>query len=209
MILLIDALDSFTYNLVQAFETLGAEVRVERFDAIDLARAQALGPEAVVLSPGPGHPTGCGAHMALAGSDWDIPMLGVCLGQQAMAAATGGQVIRAREPLHGEATAVEHDGADLFQGLPQQLPVGRYHSLIADPATLPACWKVAARSAIGEIMAITHRQLPRWGVQFHPESILTPHGPAMVANFLRLVGMQGKNITAESAEIRGERGARP
>ncbi len=187
MILLIDALDSFTYNLVQAFESLGASVRVERFDSIDLGRAKALAPEAVVLSPGPGHPTECQAHMALAGSDWGVPMLGVCLGQQALVAATGGRVIRAQEPLHGEATPIQHDGRDLFSGLPQALPVGRYHSLIAEPETLPGCWRIAGRSAIGEIMAISHLHLPRWGVQFHPESILTPQGPDMVRNFLALI----------------------
>ncbi len=186
MILLIDALDSFTYNLVQAFETLGAPVKVVRHDAITLDEARALRPEAVVLSPGPGHPTGSPAHMALAASDWEIPLLGVCLGHQALAAATGGRVVRAVEPLHGEATPLDHDGTGLFHGLPQGLPVGRYHSLIADPSSLPTCWRVTGRSPGGEIMAMAHRDLPRWGVQFHPESILTPDGPAMLANFLRL-----------------------
>lgn len=186
MILLIDALDSFTYNLVQAFETLGASVQVVRHDAITLAAARALRPEAVVLSPGPGHPTDSPAHMALAGSDWGIPLLGVCLGHQALAAASGGQVVRAVEPLHGEATPLEHEGRDLFEGLPQGLSVGRYHSLIVDPASLPDCWRVTGRSPGGEIMAMAHRRLPRWGVQFHPESILTPEGPALLANFLRL-----------------------
>ena len=186
MILLIDALDSFTYNLVQAIETLGAQVRVVRHDAISLAEAQALAPEAVVLSPGPGHPTESPAHMALAASGWEVPMLGVCLGHQALTAATGGRVVRAREPLHGEATPLDHDGTGLFEGLPQGLPVGRYHSLIADPATLPPCWRITGRSPGGEIMAMAHRSLPRWGVQFHPESILTPDGPAMLAAFLRL-----------------------
>lgn len=186
MILLIDALDSFTYNLVQAFETLGASVQVVRHDAITLDGARALRPEAVVLSPGPGHPTDSPAHMALAGSDWGIPLLGVCLGHQALAAASGGQVVRAVEPLHGEATPLEHEGRDLFEGLPQGLSVGRYHSLIVDPASLPDCWRVTGRSPGGEIMAMAHRRLPRWGVQFHPESILTPEGPALLANFLRL-----------------------
>jgi anthranilate synthase/aminodeoxychorismate synthase-like glutamine amidotransferase len=186
MILLIDALDSFTYNLVQAFETLGSDVRVIRHDVISLEAAKALKPAAVVLSPGPGHPTESPAHMALGASDWDVPLLGVCLGHQALAAATGGRVTRAIEPLHGEATPLEHDGTGLFQGLPRGLPVGRYHSLIADPATLPACWRITGRSPGGEIMAMAHHQLPRWGVQFHPESILTPDGPAMLANFLRM-----------------------
>ena len=186
MILLIDALDSFTYNLVQAFETLGSEVRVIRHDAITLDEAKALRPEAVVLSPGPGHPTESPAHMALGASDWAVPLLGVCLGHQALAAATGGRVTRAIEPLHGEATALAHDGTGLFKDLPVGLPVGRYHSLIAEPASLPACWRITARSPGGEIMAMEHRLLPRWGVQFHPESILTPDGPAMLANFLRM-----------------------
>lgn len=186
MILLIDALDSFTYNLVQAFETLGTEVRVVRHDAIGLAEAKALAPAAVVLSPGPGHPTESPAHMALAGSGWAVPMLGVCLGQQALVAASGGRVVRAREPLHGEATPLQHDGRDLFAGLPAGLPVGRYHSLIAEPESLPACWLVAGTSPLGEIMAIRHRSLPRWAVQFHPESILTPDGPTMIRNFLGL-----------------------
>lgn len=186
MILLIDALDSFTYNLVQAFETLGAEVRVVRHDAIGLDEARALMPEAVVLSPGPGHPTESPAHMALASSDWGVPLLGVCLGHQALAAASGGRVVRAREPLHGEATPLDHDGSGLFRSLPPGLPVGRYHSLIADPDTLPPCWQVTGRSPGGEIMAMAHRSLPRWGVQFHPESILTPDGSAMLANFLQL-----------------------
>lgn len=186
MILLIDALDSFTYNLVQAFETLGAQVKVVRHDAITLAEAQALNPTAVVLSPGPGHPTESPAHMALARSDWQVPLLGVCLGHQALAAGSGGRVIRAREPLHGEATPLDHDGTGLFQGLPQGLPIGRYHSLIAEPASLPACWRVTGRSLGGEIMAMAHTSLPRWGVQFHPESILTPDGPAMLRTFLIL-----------------------
>ena len=186
MILLIDALDSFTYNLVQAFETLGAPVRVVRHDAITLGEAMALAPLAVVLSPGPGHPTESPAHMALGESEWAVPMLGVCLGHQALAAASGGKVVRAREPLHGEATPLDHDGTGLFRGLPPGLPVGRYHSLIADADTLPPCWRVTGRSSGGEVMAMVHRHLPRWGVQFHPESILTPDGPAMLANFLRL-----------------------
>ena len=189
MILLIDALDSFTYNLVQAFETLGAPVKGVRHDAITLEAAKALRPDAVVLSPGPGHPTESPGHMAIAGSNWAIPILGVCLGQQALVAASGGKVIHAKEPLHGEATPLEHDGKDLFQGLAPGFPIGRYHSLIADPATLPECWTVTGRSTGGEIMAIAHRALPRWGVQFHPESILTPDGPALLANFLGLAGL--------------------
>lgn len=189
MILLIDALDSFTYNLVQAFETLGEEVVVRRFDEIDLPRAQALKPSAVVLSPGPGHPTECAAHMAIAGSEWAVPVLGVCLGHQALVAATGGTVGHAPEPLHGEASELTHEGRELFEGLPQGVAVGRYHSLAADPRSLPACWRITAHSGDGVIQAIAHRTLPRWGVQFHPESILTPQGPHLLANFLRIAGL--------------------
>lgn len=189
MILLIDALDSFTYNLVQAFETLGAQVRVVRHDAITLEEAQALAPEAVVLSPGPGHPSESPGHMAIAESDWKVPVLGVCLGHQALVAATGGRVIRAREPLHGEATPLRHKGTGLFEGLPQDFPIGRYHSLIAETPSLPNCWGVTGTTPGGEIMAIEHITLPRWGVQFHPESILTPDGPALLKNFLKLAGV--------------------
>lgn len=188
MILLVDALDSFTYNLVQAFETLGAPVKVVRHDAVTLAEAEALQPDAIVLSPGPGHPSESAGHMAIAGSATRIPVLGVCLGHQALVAASGGTVTHAREPLHGEATALQHEGDGLFAGLAQGLPVGRYHSLIANADSLPECWRVTARSEGGEIMAIAHRSLPRWGVQFHPESILTPDGPSLLANFLRLAG---------------------
>ncbi len=189
MILLIDALDSFTYNLVQAFETLGTEVRVVRHDAIALDEAKAMNPEAVVLSPGPGHPSESPGHMAIAGSDWKVPVLGVCLGHQALVAATGGKVVRALEPLHGEATPLRHESMGVFAGLPQDFPIGRYHSLIAETLTLPACWRVTGTSPGGEIMAIEHATLPRWGVQFHPESILTPDGPALLKNFLKLAGV--------------------
>ena len=189
MILLIDALDSFTYNLVQAFETLGVSVEVVRHDAITLDEAEAKRPAAIVLSPGPGHPTESPGHMAIASSSLAIPVLGVCLGHQALVAASGGRVIHAREPLHGEATPLQHEGEGLFAGIAQGFPVGRYHSLIADSDTLPGCWRVTARTEGGEIMAIAHRSLPRWGVQFHPESILTPDGPALLANFLNLAGV--------------------
>ena len=190
MILLIDALDSFTYNLVQAFQALGEEVEVARFDQITLDDVRARKPELVVLSPGPGHPTESRIHVDIAASDLAIPVFGVCLGQQALAAGSGGRVTHAREPLHGEATPVEHDGTGLFAGLPQPLMVGRYHSLIVDDATLPQEWQITARSTSGEPMAMAHRTLPRWGVQFHPESILTPDGPALLANVLRLSGLR-------------------
>lgn len=186
MILLIDALDSFTYNLVQAFETLGETVLVRRVDEIDLAGARALNPTAVVLSPGPGHPLDCAAHMAVARSTWEVPLLGVCLGHQALIAGSGGTVTHAPEPLHGEGSLLAHEGRELFAGLPEAFEVGRYHSLAADPASLPDCWRITARSGDGVIQAVAHRTLPRWGVQFHPESILTPDGPHLLNNFLKL-----------------------
>ena len=186
MILLVDAYDSFTYNLVQAFAGLGAEVAVRRHDKLDLAGARALAPRAVVLSPGPGHPTECGLHMAVGASDWGVPVLGVCLGHQALVAASGGRVIHAPVPRHGEAHPCRHDGTGLFAGLPDDLPVGRYHSLAADEAALPGCWHVTGRTPDGVVMAVAHRSLPRWGVQFHPESILTPDGPRLLGNFLQL-----------------------
>jgi anthranilate synthase/aminodeoxychorismate synthase-like glutamine amidotransferase len=186
MILLVDAYDSFTYNLVQAFNVLGAEVDVRRHDAHTLDAARALRPRAIVLSPGPGHPTECALHMAVGASDWDVPVLGVCLGHQALAAASGGRVVHAPSPHHGEAHLCRHDGAGLFAGLPADLPVGRYHSLCAEEATLPACWRVNARTPDGVVMAMEHTRLPRWGVQFHPESILTPDGPRLLGNFLKL-----------------------
>ena len=189
MILIIDALDSFTYNLVQAFQTIGAEVDVVRYDAITLNAIDARGPDAIVLSPGPGHPTDCEAHMQVAASALTVPMLGVCLGQQALVAGTGGAVTHAIEPLHGEHTLIKHNGDRLFEGVPNPLKVGRYHSLIADAATLPDCWHATAQTDAGEIMAIEHVHLPRWGVQFHPESILTPDGPQLLRNFLRMSGL--------------------
>lgn len=190
MILLIDALDSFTYNLVQAFQALGEEVEVARFDQITLDDVRKRNPELIVLSPGPGHPTECKIHVDIAASDLQIPVFGVCLGQQALAAGSGGRVTHAREPLHGEATPVEHDGTGVFENLPQPLMVGRYHSLIVDDVSLPPEWQITARSTSGEPMAMAHRTLPRWGVQFHPESILTPDGPALLANVLRLAGLR-------------------
>ncbi len=186
MILIVDALDSFTYNLAQAFGALGQSVRVERYDQIDLARALQLRPAALVLSPGPGHPRECAPHMEIAASGWEVPVLGVCLGHQALIAATGGNVTHAREPLHGEATLCRHDGTGLFCGLPAEFSVGRYHSLIVESASLPGCWRATGTSPEGELMAAAHTRLPRWGVQFHPESILTPAGPQLLANFLRL-----------------------
>ncbi|NGM16490.1 aminodeoxychorismate/anthranilate synthase component II [Eggerthellaceae bacterium zg-893] len=186
MILLIDNYDSFVYNLYQLIGTIDADVAVVRNDAVTVADIRALAPEAVVLSPGPGRPADAGiceqAVHELAG---DVPILGVCLGHQAIVEAFGGRVGYAKTLMHGKTSPLVTEGESaLFAGLGQPLLVGRYHSLAADEATLPACLAVTARTPDGEVMAVEHRDLPVFGMQFHPESILTPTGPAMLENFL-------------------------
>jgi anthranilate synthase component 2/para-aminobenzoate synthetase component 2 len=184
-LLLVDNYDSFTYNLVQAFLVLGAEVLVHRNDAITVAEAVALGPTHLCISPGPGTPRDAGVSIemikAFAGR---IPVLGVCLGHQSIVEALGGDVVRAGRLMHGKVSMVEHDGRGIFAGVPQPFQAGRYHSLIAKPETLPAVLEVSARTAEGEIMGVRHRELAVDGVQFHPESILTPDGPTLMGNFL-------------------------
>ena len=184
-LLLIDNYDSFTYNLVQAFLLLGAEVEVFRNDAITTVDALARRPSHVVISPGPGTPRDAGVSMdmvrAFAGR---VPILGVCLGHQSLVEVFGGQVVRAGRLMHGKTSPVVHDGRGVFAGLPQPLQAGRYHSLIAEPASMPDELEVSARTAEGEIMGVRHRRLAIEGVQFHPESVLTPDGPALMHNFL-------------------------
>jgi len=184
-LLLIDNYDSFTYNLVQAFMVLGADVQVYRNDAINIAEAQALAPTHLCISPGPGTPYDAGVSMdmirAFAGQ---IPVLGVCLGHQSIVEVFGGKVVRAGRLMHGKTSQVSHDGRGLFAGLPQLCEVGRYHSLIAQPETLPQALEVTARTPEGEIMGVRHRDLTVEGVQFHPESVLTPDGPQLMKNFL-------------------------
>jgi anthranilate synthase component 2/para-aminobenzoate synthetase component 2 len=184
-LLLVDNYDSFTYNLVQAFLVLGADVLVHRNDAITVAQALALEPTHLCISPGPGTPRDAGVSIdmirAFAGR---IPVLGVCLGHQSIVEALGGDVVRAGRLMHGKVSMVEHDGRGLFAGVPQPFAAGRYHSLIAKPDTLPSVLEVSARTAEGEIMAVRHRELSVDGVQFHPESILTPDGPKLMGNFL-------------------------
>jgi len=186
-LLLIDNYDSFTYNLVQAFLVLGAEVDVRRNDEITVDEALALAPTHLCISPGPGTPRDAGVSMdmirAFAGK---VPVFGVCLGHQAIVEAFGGHVVRAPRLMHGKTSLVEHDGGSLFAGLPQPCEVGRYHSLIAQPSTMPADLEVDARTAEGEIMGVRHRRYAIEGVQFHPESVLTPQGPQLMGNFLRL-----------------------
>jgi para-aminobenzoate synthetase component 2 len=198
-LLLIDNYDSFTYNLVQAFLVLGADVRVFRNDAIDVAQAKALAPSHLCISPGPGTPYDAGVSMdmirAFAGH---VPVFGVCLGHQSIVEVFGGKVVRAGRLMHGKTSPIDHDGRGLFAGLPQPCEVGRYHSLIAQPETLPAILEVTARTAEGEIMGVRHRELMVEGVQFHPESVLTPDGPKLMANFLTFSG--GERRTQRSAE---------
>jgi anthranilate synthase/aminodeoxychorismate synthase-like glutamine amidotransferase len=183
MILLVDNYDSFTYNLADLFGQLGCEVDVRRNDAIDADGVEALRPSHVVVSPGPGRPEHAGATPEIVGRvAGRIPLLGVCLGHQAIVQAFGGEVGFARELVHGKATIVSHDRRGLFAGLPDPFPAGRYHSLAA--TAVPDCFEVSARAADGEVMAVRHRELPVDGVQFHPESVLTPDGPALVRNFL-------------------------
>ena len=188
-LLLVDNYDSFTYNLVQAFLVLGAAVDVRRNDEITVEAALALAPTHLCISPGPGTPYDAGVSMdmirAFAGR---VPVFGVCLGHQSIVEVFGGKVVRAGRLMHGKTSVIEHDGAGLFAGLPQPCEVGRYHSLIAQPESLPAELLVTARTREGEIMGVRHRRLMVEGVQFHPESVLTPEGPALMANFLRQQG---------------------
>lgn len=185
--LLIDNYDSFTYNLVQAFLSFGIEVDVYRNDAITPAIAVASQPTHVVISPGPGSPKDAGVSLeiidAFAGR---VPLLGVCLGHQCLVEHFGGDIVRAERLMHGKTSTVSHDGKTIFEGLPQDLEVGRYHSLTAEETSLPDVLDVTARTARNEIMAVRHRELPVEGVQFHPESVLTPNGNVLLRNFLAL-----------------------
>jgi anthranilate synthase/aminodeoxychorismate synthase-like glutamine amidotransferase len=188
-LLLIDNYDSFTYNLVQAFMVLGAEVLVHRNDQITIDQAKSLMPTHLCISPGPGTPYDAGVSMkmveALAG---ELPILGVCLGHQSIAEVFGGKVVRAGRQMHGKTSMVTHDGRGVFGGVVNPVEVGRYHSLIAQPDTLPSLLEVTAKTPEGEIMGLRHRELMIEGVQFHPESVLTPEGPKMMGNFLKMSG---------------------
>lgn len=197
MILVVDNYDSFTFNLVQALQAAGADVRVVRNDALDRDGVEALAddPDAhlrgIVISPGPGDPDDAGVSVEAirVAAERRIPLLGVCLGMQSMAAAYGAAIVRAPTLVHGEASEVHHDGAGLLAGMPEDFPAARYHSLCVDPATLPEELYVTATSPDdGVVMGLRHRTLPIEGVQFHPESVLTPDGPHLLANFLRLAG---------------------
>ncbi|MEO8291226.1 MAG: aminodeoxychorismate/anthranilate synthase component II [Gaiellaceae bacterium] len=183
MILLIDNYDSFTYNLAHLFQELGAEVTVLRNDKIDADAAEKLAPSHLVISPGPGRPADAGVTVEVVRRlGPTTPTLGVCLGHQAIIEAFGGEVGQARRLVHGKASPIAHDGAGLFSGLPDPLQGGRYHSLAA--TRVPDVLEVCATTEDGEVMAVRHRELPVDGIQFHPESVLTPDGPALARNFL-------------------------
>ncbi len=184
-LLLIDNYDSFTYNLVQAFRTLGAEVMTHRNDKITIEQAQALAPSHLVISPGPGEPSGAGLSLAMIEAFAErIPVLGVCLGHQSIVSAFGGRIVRADRQMHGKISHIEHDGEGVFRGIASPMEVGRYHSLIARDETVPDALRVTARTPEGEIMGVRHTSLAVEGVQFHPESVLTPEGNTLLANFI-------------------------
>jgi anthranilate synthase/aminodeoxychorismate synthase-like glutamine amidotransferase len=184
-LLVIDNYDSFTYNLVQAFAELGAEIEVCRNDTLTAADALARRPSHLLISPGPGRPEDGGVTLSLIEAALGrLPILGVCLGHQALAVACGGRVVAAKALMHGKSSLVTHDGQGLFVGLPQPVQVGRYHSLAVEESSLPVSLEVTARSPDGEIMGIRHRAVAAFGVQFHPESVLCPDGPALMRNFL-------------------------
>lgn len=183
-LLLIDNYDSFTYNLVQAFMVLGAEVLVHRNDQIAVDEARALQPTHLCISPGPGTPCDAGVSMQMiAAFAGQVPVLGVCLGHQSLVEVFGGKVVRAARLMHGKTSYVHHDGRGILAGMPEPFEAGRYHSLIAQ--SVPDVLEISARTDEGEIMAVRHRTLVVEGVQFHPESVLTPHGPVLMENFLQ------------------------
>lgn len=194
MILLIDNYDSFSYNLYQLIGSLEPDIRVIRNDAMTVEEIAALNPAGIILSPGPGKPEDAGVCIKVVRQlGGRFPILGVCLGHQAICEAFGATVTFARELMHGKQSIAELDTATpLFAVLPPQVPVARYHSLAADPDTIPACLQVTARVANGEVMAVQHTTHPIFGVQFHPESIMTPDGPAMLKNFIELTKQHNK-----------------
>jgi len=185
-ILLIDNYDSFTYNVVQGLAKQGANVMVYRNDAIDVATARTLAATHLVISPGPGRPEDAGVSLQMiAAFANDIPVLGICLGHQCLVSHFGGEIVRAERLMHGKTSMVKHDGKTIYAGLSQPFEAGRYHSLCADVNTLPAELELTAQTERGEIMGVRHRELPLEGVQFHPESVLTPEGDQLMANFMR------------------------
>lgn len=203
MILLIDNYDSFVYNLGRYFRELGQTVRVERADSITVEEAAELEPTHLVVSPGPCTPTEAGISTPLIRAlGPSVPTLGVCLGHQCIGVAYGARIVRSIEPSHGKTSLVSHDATDLFEGLPSPLRVTRYHSLVVDGAEIPDGLQVTARSERGEVMALRHREHPVWGVQFHPEALLTIGGKELLANFLALGGdVSGSGVSFAAADV--------
>jgi anthranilate synthase/aminodeoxychorismate synthase-like glutamine amidotransferase len=186
MILVLDNYDSFTYNLVQYLGELGAEVSVFRNDEVSIEKVESLRPSRIVISPGPCTPNEAGVTLELIGRlAGKVPLLGVCLGHQAIGQAFGGKVVRAGKVMHGKTSLIEHDGKGVFGEVPNRFVATRYHSLVVERASLPACLEVSAQSEDGEIMGLRHRSLPVEGVQFHPEALLTEHGHKMLQNFIQ------------------------
>ncbi|RIK84203.1 MAG: aminodeoxychorismate/anthranilate synthase component II [Planctomycetota bacterium] len=202
MLLLLDNYDSFVHNLARHFRRLGQETIVMRNDAVDVAAVRAMRPGAIVISPGPCTPREAGCSVDIVRElGGDVPILGVCLGHQAIAAAFGARIVRAAEPVHGRTSEIRHAGTGLFEQVPSPLAVCRYHSLVVDERTLPGELEVTARTGDGAIMAIAHRTLPVVGVQFHPEAALTEHGYRMLANFLRIAGMEVREPLPEGEVV--------
>lgn len=193
MIFILDNFDSFTYNLAQYFEQLDCQVEVRRNNAVTAAEVMALRPEAIVLSPGPGRPETAGIMLELiAEASGKVPLLGVCLGHQALGIHFGGKVVAAKKIMHGKLSPITHDGRGVFKGMPSPLKMVRYHSLAVEEASLPECLEVSARSDDGEIMGMRHKTLPIESVQYHPESILSVGGKRQLANFLALAAEAGR-----------------
>jgi anthranilate synthase component II len=205
MILLIDNYDSFAHNLGRYFERLGQRTTTVRNDALDVDTVCEMRPDAIVLSPGPCTPREAGASLDIARSLYtEFPILGVCLGHQVIAEALGGRIVRAAAPMHGQTSAVTHDSTGLFAGIPSPMKAARYHSLVAEPTVLPATLRVTAQTDGCVIMALAHVDYPVYGVQFHPESILTQHGYKLLTNFLKLAGIDVRHDphSLEQAEHR-------
>ncbi len=197
MIVMIDNYDSFTYNLVQYIEALGAPVLVFRNDVVSLPEIEDMGPAGIVISPGPGRPESAGVTLSVVKEySGKIPILGVCLGHQSIAAAFGGEVVSAKKLMHGKTSTITSDGKALFQGMSKPFKAMRYHSLAVSKKNLPKCFEISAQSEDGEIMGIRHEKHPTEGIQFHPESIMTPVGKRLLRNFLNIAAKEDRNYVS-------------
>jgi anthranilate synthase/aminodeoxychorismate synthase-like glutamine amidotransferase len=194
MILMIDNYDSFTFNIVQYLGQMGEDVRVYRNDKITIDEIKKLKPQGIFLSPGPCSPREAGITVDVVREfHTTVPIMGICLGHQSIGYALGGEVVRADRIMHGKISPINHDGKTIFAGLPNPFTAGRYHSLLVRPETLPDCLEVSARTAEGEIMGLRHKQYPVEGIQFHPESVLTPQGKRIIRNFLKYTGLKERS----------------